>query len=336
MDSDGDSVFGFNVSSRGVDVARGLEMNNHFMGMRGYTYAYGNEPSGWPCAEFSSYKDKWGKKAIVVPQGTAKSYVTRKDASWYIGAAERVANHYTGAVGISYGICSVLTFQAAELKYQLEAGNNNVANVYKLYERTLAIVWRLLYEGLGLAGYSADAKMYFDILSIATWKNEYMLVDGVATRVAVGTPKEKCLPCVPKLIELMGLSHLKVEIATEIIKLILAAEKIRQNRGALERGKDRVANLSQHEVDNTAIYTGLRAIGQGKDVGGNNALASNDGDFSSDDVQPQSLFNLVLNNKLTNRMSCDWLAELLQTGSEIHKTVTTLVFNAKQIEDESM
>lgn len=29
-------------------------------------------------------------------------------------------------------------------------------------------------------------------------------------------------------------------------------------------------------------------------------------------------------------MSCDWLAELLQTGSEIHNEVTSFVFNSKQ------
>ncbi len=311
-------------------------MNNHFMGMRGYTYVYGTEPSGWPCAEFSSYKDKWGKKAIVVPAGTEKSYVTRKDASWYKGAAVKVANHYTGPVGISYGICSALTFKATELRYQLEAGYN-VANTLKLYERTLAVVWRLLYEGLGLAGYSANAKKFFDILNVAVWKSHYAVnAAGEIIRPGKDVLKQDQIECIPVLVELMGLTHLNPAIAVEIVRAMLEAERVRQNRGALERGKARVEYMSQHDVHNTAILTGLRAIGQGRNDGGLKALeASLDMDEVSDDtISPQSLFSIILDNKLTLTMSCTWLAELLQAGAEIHTQVSNLVWQAKQIEED--
>jgi hypothetical protein len=337
-----DGIFAVNLDVRNVTYAEAQTMNAHPMGMSGYQVVYGQDPTNWPCAEFSSYGDKWGKKRIANRKQKTAAYVTAIPVAKYKEAAENVSAHYKSAVGIAYGLCSALTFKVADMAYNPDTKSS----VLSAYTNTLVICWRMLYEGLGLAGYTPNAKRFFQILNIASNSRDvnpvFIEVDGVPTFVKKDTPKTAArFNCIDEMVKLLsdtageaGFVELKERV--QAVKLIISMEKVRSGRTAIEQGKEnRVKSMKVAEKANIALYTGLRALGQGKNTGGIEELeAKYDDAMTGEEVIPQSMFSICSKYETWKTLKCDWLAELLETGCWIHATVTKKLYQIKQAELE--
>lgn len=341
-DSDGDGLFAINLDSRGVTFAEALAMNNHPMGMAGYQVVYGSDSTNWPCAEFSSFGDKWGKKRVATRKGKTAAYVTCIPVEKYKEAAVNVSQHYKSAVGIAYGICSALTFKTVELSYNSETS----AAVLDTYTKALVVCWRMLYEGLGLAGYTPTAKRFFQVLNIASTSKgadpQFIEVDGNPTWIKKDTPKTVArISCIDEMVNLLSNTagdsgFRELPNKSQIVKLIVCMERIRSGRTAIEQGKEnRVKSMKLVDKTNIALYTGLRALGQGKNTSGIEELeAKFDDAATGEDVIPQSVFSVCSQTKVWETMKCNWLAELLETGCWIHGTVSKKLYQIKKAEDE--
>ena len=342
LDSDGDSCFCLNLDTRFVTVTEAIAMNNHPMGMAGYQVVYGSDSTNWPCAEFSSFGDKWGKKRIANRKSKTAAYVTCIPVEKYKEAAQNVSQHYKSAVGIAYGICSALTFKTADMTYD----SNTSAAVLNAYTKALVVCWRMLYEGLGLAGYTPAAKRFFQVLNIASTSKgadpEFIEVDGNPTWVKKDTPKTVArFSCIDEMVKLLsdaagnlGFEELKEK--TQIVKLIVSMERIRSGRTAIEQGKEgRVKNMKLTEKVNIALFTGLRALGQGKNTAGIEELEAKFDEVLIDgEVTPESVFTICSKTQAWETLKCAWLAELLETGCWIHGTVSKKLYQIKQAEQE--
>lgn len=280
-------------------------MNGHLMSMEGYTLAYGTKRTGEPFAEFVSYKGskKWNDGPTSINKSkkvsnTLTPLVTFIPVLEYLEKALVVAAHYQVAVGIAYGICSVLSFKVAEMNHR---AMNNLHGVTPKHVdnlvRTNAIAWRLLYEGLGLAGYSEKAKKFFEVLSIMTryykpgmgiakakevsYKMAYQYrpsinggevrtldlqaVDAKSDKFAGKLVSEEEFCCLDALIELADIDHL--EDAAQIMMEIIWANRVRINGGRVE-STNGLASIPAAEQANAIKYKVFRRMGQGSDPNG--------------------------------------------------------------------
>ena len=148
-----------NLARYGVDYVRGAKLNESLMGPAGYHFVYGSD---LPVYEFSSHDDKWGnKKSTTV---WTKPVVSTMSVEEYGNGAALVSTHYKYNVGISYAVCSQLVFATANQLYI----DSECDNFKHLLEATV-VAWRLIYEGLGLSGYSPVAKEFFAALNVAAF-----------------------------------------------------------------------------------------------------------------------------------------------------------------------
>lgn len=164
-DSDGDGIALLNFANYYITKEEVKQLNQSHMGLAGYKYIYNGNV---PFAEFMSVDDKKGKKAFkndfssLISNTTINPHTGEKDClltqDIYGDIGVKVALHYKGAVGTSYGICSKLVFEAVDMG----AKNGDV-----LLD-TCVFAWRVLYEGQGLSGFSPLAKLVFDVLNAAS------------------------------------------------------------------------------------------------------------------------------------------------------------------------
>lgn len=165
-DSDGDGIA---ASRADITADEAKAINNSLMGVAGYRHIYG---ANVPFADFMSATDKHGKKDPAANVAMISNTIKNPDSAQeepipltpeVLGDfASRVANHYRSAVGTGYGICSKLIFHAADV-----AASGDEAKLKSLTEASL-VAWRLLYEGLGLSGYSREASYVYDVLNKAS------------------------------------------------------------------------------------------------------------------------------------------------------------------------
>lgn len=162
---DGDGIALLNLKVLGVTKEEVLEINASAMGIAGYEHLYGDDV---PFADFVSEKDKVGKKSLRTATLIINTTMADNNGEQvaitptFVGYfANCVASHYRAAVGTSYGICSKLVFNAADV-----AGTKPEL-LENLMTATL-IAWRLMYEGLSLSGYSAKAERVMNIINIAS------------------------------------------------------------------------------------------------------------------------------------------------------------------------
>lgn len=152
-------------------------------------------------SSFVSGKSKWTSKLIDVNKAL-KGYtppkivplVTVIPALEYIDKGRRVAEHYTYNVGNGYGIYSVLCFwctnQTAAIRKDILKGwsdydRTKIQHVKKLHElihkesatnhvqRALMLACRIIYEELGLGGYTPYRAAVFDVIAAATNSAQY-------------------------------------------------------------------------------------------------------------------------------------------------------------------
>ncbi len=367
-DSDGDGILLYSGSAHGLTVEEGLLMNEHPMGLLGYKIAYGKNPANWPSAEFVSYGDKWGKKALIWESDseTEKKYLTAyvldQPRAVYERNAELVAAHYRGPVGISYNICVVLTHKTVNLMYEIESvrGVKTPGEIQAMEQRlvllqmSMAVAWRLLYEGLGLAGYTPQAKEFFSLLQIGTFQSEYTykkVEDGWGgiepSWIDQKTKDAEKRNCLKDLIYLGnhrdgedfsepsgGISHLG-KAANAIMSEIVKANRIAQDGGALIKGSDRVKNMTAGSRKDAILYMSLRQIGRGSDPAGQNVLEAEEQEFIDDEaVQTVSLLNTCLQEEGYKLHSAAWVQEVLKEACQVHQQANRLLYDRKQVEFE--
>ncbi len=367
-DTDGDGVSVLNLSIRGLGAKDVNEMNDSWVGLKGYKIVYGDDVSNWPYAEFSEKpKKKWLKWDNAADKAKyCKPYVstiskysyTDEDGKEHIGyfeSGELVQKHYVAAVGIAYGIASALTFKLANILYSNKP--EDLVNV-KALKLAVVIAWRALYEGLGLAGYSAAATKWFAILGASKMTGTFVYKDGEYMypsdqRV---TKEDKVIDAVKTLLYLgeeeedgNGLSKFWVGKTKEdgsnsyynlmyrAMSFILEAERTRTFFTGMEKGS-RVTKLIKTETEllESYIYGGLRRMGQGADPAGvamresKLEMMESGGMDDEDHISPLSLFAALDKSKASETMHNPWLKEMLDNGVYIHNNVSSYIFKAAQ------
>lgn len=305
-DSDGDGIFTINLTKRGVTLAEAHTINNHAMGQAGYSLVYGDDVSQHPYAEFVSYSDKWGKKAV-----NKIGVISRQiPFNQYVENAGKVSSHYSFAVGTSYGICSVLTFYTANLKYaQADKEQLRVA------ELATVVAWRKIYEGLGLSGYSVQANEFFEILGKASYSKDftYIMKEGKVDYVSNAKSGETILQAIPKLCELAGINHMAD--CTSIMRTIIACNQIRIGYSRVENGK----KVNDNMLHRAALFGALRRMGQGQyGIDPMEEFSQEAQMQMTDELNPRSTYSIVKAKGLHTQMQCTFLREALTSAVDIH------------------
>lgn len=360
-DSDGDGVAiipGFhyldNAGIVDVDARRKhmLAMNTHPMGMQGYILAYGPNVKDWPCAEFSSHVDAWTKKAIIVEAGSkalAKQidkgilpYARNKAVSEWISTVGQVNEHYRNGVSTSYNIAVVAVNDALDLQYKLwnigldyeieyaKANDPETATLAKqltLALRTCAIAWRLLYEGLGLAGYSDGASKWFKLFNLASSGTHYVEGAFGPKPLAKGMKPEEGMSIASALADGAGFSHRKdahlIAGALCRISVILADARALEKP---ENNPDRYESVitSATRFNTAVVRRAQRMCSQGDDAMLREGLEKDDApdemnvmDMYGEDATPsgQSCLESFIDNKLWGQLACKWQRDNLQRAS---------------------
>lgn len=267
---------------RNKSARNGSKFNSYNASMMGPLAYHVVYPSAQdtPDCDFVAVKDK-GKKS---PSTWAKSpFRTKFEMLVYLLAARLVAEHYLSAVGRFYNAAVVLSNYAYIRKYK--TGESSEA-----LELALAIVWRLMYEGLGLAGWTPPARLFLAILVSASFnltsdkrnpkftyqKDGDWEDSGYPAEWAEGckpsivtkdTPEKLRIPALPWLCKLAGVEHLGNQ-GKAAFRYILWAVKVSLDWGAIEAGKRRVEFMSENEKYDAYVYGALRRAGQGSDKAG--------------------------------------------------------------------
>lgn len=144
------------LTRHGVDSKRAAAINESIMGPQGYHFVYGDN---LPIYDFSNHDDKWGNKKST--KVWDKEIVSSLSVEEYGAGAALVSTHYKYNVGISYAMCSQLVFATVNKFYHKPESED-----FKALLEATVIAWRLIYEGLGLSGYSVKAKEFFLLLNV--------------------------------------------------------------------------------------------------------------------------------------------------------------------------
>lgn len=366
-DTDGDGIVLLNAGIKGVTYSEALKMNEDLMSMNGYRLVYGADPSGWPCAEFCGYSDKWGKKALYWEDETKEAkyltpYIGEMKQEIYEGYGLNVPAHYLTAVGIAYNICVVLTHKAVNLQYEIwskqDAGGplGNLEGQLRLVKMAMAVAWRCLYEGLGLGGFSPEATRFYAILRVAAFQPVFVdkeidgqLAPSFADKNKPNQVKKDCYEALTYLGNDLdkrgGLSHLdkdgKNTLPKGIMEQIVKACKTSFNWTAIERGKDRVGKMSKLEVLEAVLYGCLRRAGQGLDPAGQLALESrgdedSEVDEDGESVTPESLMQKAIKLNIWQYEHCPWIADVIQTATNLHVQANKIIHLNNSLNNEDI
>lgn len=329
--------------------------NSSKMGPLGYEVVYASLKDQTD-AEFVNFKDKWSKKAPAV--WSSKPFITVILLDSYLRAARLVAEHYMSAVGRFYNMCVVLTHYGYVRQHQ---GKDTA-----IVEEALAVVWRLLYEGLGLAGWTPPARLFLGLLVAAAGNLNRNPADPKFTIEQDGdwidlgeeakngtdwwgkglkpkaprhdTPSNQQKGAIPYMVCLMKIDHLPK--AKQITKLLIWSCKVSMDWSAIEKGQSRVAFMEESEIQTAAVYGALRRADQGADNAGFEELAAqgvlDDMDSSIMDsmekvIIPQSCLRMVIDQE-TGVLE-PWAKAILGNHPLLCETLETAALTHSKIED---
>lgn len=369
-DTDGDGVSMLNLGARGLTLSDVIEMNNSWLGLLGYKFSYGKKAHQWPYAEFSETPKKkllkWDNEfdhkkyckpyVTCIPKFSVYTDGGLLKEMGFFESGQEVQKHYRGPVGIGYGIASVLTFQLANAMYN-PVQTNEYAFYLSALKLAVVVVWRRIYEGLGLAGYSPEASRWFKILAASKISKTFVEKDGQYYYPGhrATNPKDVAQDAIVPLLYLgqeqkpgNGLSNfwlnedgttneIGYKLMYKAMSLICEAEAIRTFYSGTEKGSNVVKAMQDPKIAEDAIIFGsLRRMGQGADPAGiqNMDIDGTDPFEAEDEVTPQSLFVLASVNKSYETLHNPYLADLLQSGTEIHTQVSLYLYNLKVSEAE--
>ena len=254
-----------------------LGMNTHPMGMAGYAVCYGDSFSGWPCEEFCSFKDAWSKKKLNVTSGSKVEeglikkgilpYIRRKPMKEFTGAYRGVNSHYRGAVGTSYNLSVAAVYECLQLQYTVWNGDTSEATAEKLRIALLACAsaWRLVYEGLGLAGYTPEAKAWFSLLNLSTWGNDWTTdFFGNPTFPTAKTPNDKVFKFPPYIAMFGGDEVMPHKDALTIAAKLISLQNDMETRAYDRFRQDRDFTLQMAKFTEDQINTAWNQAFQNK------------------------------------------------------------------------
>lgn len=365
-DSDGDGIgivplFHY-YDSLGYGAARRYEvtlaMNTHPMGMAGYAICYGADWSQWPCQEFCSFEDAWAKKKLIIPHGSKLEaklmekgilpYIRKVRVTKWISANGNVSGHYKGNVGKSYNLAVIAVNQSLDQQYQVWNGDDSVQSKLDDSLVTCAVCWRLVYEGLGLAGFSHKAKEWFNLLNLSAWGTSWTYgPTGNPTFPSKQTPKTKQYTFPKALAEGLGIGHLATVVGPMLTKFssLIADAKALENpnnsKGYAKRYQEITASPSR--LKEAVIRRVQRLCSQGVDHNLDNLLSTesgeNDYNDGADDETPvssgQSCVSLFVKANMAKELSCSWQGTLLLKAAAFIERSQRLVASAKKAELDS-
>ena len=333
-------------------------LNTSILGAAGYELVYNKaHKGGHPDADFISFKDKWFKKSPAVWAKSSILTVFVLDA--YLRAMRLVAEHYISAVGRFYNCCVVLTNYVYLKKDKIKD-----LTPYKI---ALACAWRLLYEGLGLAGWSPNARLFLALLTAAafgfsrdpmnprfTLEADDDWGDTKYGKIPAGykpvscrkdTPESKKYPALGYLAELMDIKH--ISCWKKVTRLLVWATKVSFDWSALEGGRDRVAYMMEEDINLAYVMGAIRRAGQGKDAAGIEELFAQkaldemieqSGEPEEEVILPTSCLRAIIqegtypgdpnHNKLQ-----PWAEEMLEACPLVRETVEGAAVVHQQIEN---
>jgi hypothetical protein len=378
-DSDGDGIAvvpAFHYMDKGVTDGKiryteqytiMLGMNTHPMGMAGYAVCYGDSFAGWPCEEFCSYKDAWSKKKLNIEPGSKVEqklmdkgilpYIRRKPMKQFTGAYRGVNSHYKGAVGTSYNLSVAAVYECLQLQYTIWNGDTSEATAEKLRisELACAVSWRMVYEGLGLAGFTPEAGNWFNLLNLSTWGNDWTTdFFGKPTFPTAKTPKEKVYKFPPYIAMFGGDEVIPHKDALVIAAKLVALQTRIANGKALENPKSkgqikRAAELlTRPEAMREAILCRVdRITEQGIDQTLEEQLNlegdadAQDAGYDGDDGMPTMTISSSLQAYLKNyesyqpSIACPWRAWNMVTATVFTKDSQTILAAQKRAAEQA-
>ena len=320
-DSDGDGLSMVNLDAYGYDTQRALELNEQTLSFKGYWDMYGLNPANHPFADFCEVP---GKKEITY-KWTNMFWLENQ----YRETCKKVRGHYFGPVAVSYGVASMAVF---DLINYVNGPNPKTVET-GIRKLATAFAWRLMYEGLGLAGWSDGAKDFFDILRSITYA--YFFNNLSVKGLEVGHDKDgkwtskkeeivsnKIADPIDHLIKLSGFDYQNDQMnekQLDYVKRKVMERTIRNNLymigfQTITKGTNFQKYLAKNPevMKNCVIYGALRKAIQGSDPG----FLLEMGNDLGGEVQAHSLHKLVNKNKLYRFVNCEWLAKLLKRSSE--------------------
>ena len=327
-DADGDQCGSINGHKYGIDADIAIAINNSLMGMGGYFYCY--EADNLPFFAFMSYEDKIGKKSLTT---WAKAVATAIPVDQYAVDAAQVHIHYKFAVGVGYGICSVLAFQAWDSMYRASGVDTDAV-------KACVIAWRYIYESIGLGGYTPDSKIFMDTLLQAAhaWAGNVLMIksleDGLyysanSTKLTAADKNSNNNPGVYPAHVIASLLPAKLAKEASVIYHLIKARARTLTYGALERGNFTRERL----VMSAAIFGAFRRTGQGYDPVAP-MTADDAAGYGADDIVPVSVFHMIDEYQLANHVKNPQLKQLLEIATAVHLDLGDYKLELAEAEDQ--
>ena len=322
--------------SRSQQYEATLAMNTHLMGMAGYAFCYGDDWSKWPCAEFCNFNDAWTKKKIIIEPGSKIEqklvdkgilpYIRSVPVGGWVEAQGNVSGHYQANVGKSYNLAVIAVNLSLNLQYKVWLGDTDKDLQAQLDDAmaTCAVCWRLIYEGMGLAGFSREAKLWFNLLNMSAWGGEWTTTaSGNPTFPNASTPKEKRYSFTKALAEDLGLKGMDSTVGRLLVKFsrLIADAKAIENPGQspsyTKRYEDVYADPSR--LAEAVTRRVQRLCSQGVDGSLDRALeAGNSEDDGLDVPGVQSCVRIFVDSQLSRKegvIVCPWQQDILRKAA---------------------
>lgn len=300
--------------------------------MGGYSHLYGADV---PFADFMSVSDKHSKKnpaaSVVMVASSIKNPDSEAQESIALTPevlgdfAARVANHYKSAVGVGYGICSKLVFNAADVAAKGESAELNM-----LTEACL-VAWRQLYEGLGLSGYSREAHNVFHIINAASCDTRALQVSSINGVVDVifqdptwTTTRTSCVSGASVLAACFS----NLNVSEAVFKAIISARTVTRVVAKLEGFGKEPTKWWDAVIPATVKFGTLRRISQGDDRVAELFSAQEEAELASDEafIALPLTRRFVASNAIAN-FSNVLLGNVVQKIASFHVDITTAKAN---------
>jgi hypothetical protein len=340
-----------------------LAMNTHLMGMAGYAFCYGDDWSEWPCEEFFSFSDSWGKKKLIIEHKSDLEaqmikkgilpYVRPVPVGGWVNAQDDVSGHTRANVGKSYNMSVIAVNRALNLQYRVWVQGDNTPDTEDALAsalQTCAVCWRLIYEGMGLAGFTPEAKIWFNLLNMSAWGTEWT-VDGKGnpTFPKPSTPKDKRFEFPKALTSGLGLKDITSSSVGRLLmkySSLIADAKAIENPGQSYSYTKRYEEISANPVRLREAVTRRvqRLCSQGVDLSLDIQLKdteSNDEGGYDDESTPgtQSCVRIFVDasmSRIEGNIVCPWQQDIIRKAAAFMYRSQKLVAAATAAESEGM
>lgn len=325
-DSDGDGIGLINCTIRGLTIIDAIKANKSIVGLAGYKMVYASSK-----LPFSDFVESPAKKNLLRPDGFAyASFLPHEDVDEYAFNTEfghvglkgihiNTSNHYKYSVGTGYGIASAITCWAAVKSYDESFTRMD------LLEKAILVIWTLIYEGLGLSGYSAKAAEFFNVLRVAS----LILYDNVPKGPLYSYAIDENGTILPRIDKKVSAEKLELHDAidymlsaldlptdsadwTAVMEIICDFNHYRMTYGKLDKNElsyEDLEKLKDFKVSRIAMVGMFRHMGRGIDPStGLELIGAEEGDMFTEYMSSIKLVE-----------SHDYHNELLPEGSWMNK-----------------